>query len=266
MVPVKSLVGAGAVFAATLLGLAGCGGDVGGAKTGGEARVNEPAYLAPPGVSKVQLTARGVILSGSGPPRGRVRLASPAGQAQLADVDDKGRWTISLGAVPEPRIYGLSATIGGRSAQAEGYVLVTPQGQAALLRAGAGARRIDGPGKFGLRAIDFDRGGGVEISAAAPAGANVLLHFDGRLTTQGDADAAGHYDASLPGPGSTTEIRPGSHEVQVSGNGFSDTVTFQVSPAAPLAQGPLRSQITHAGLRLDWLTPGGGVQSTILVH
>jgi hypothetical protein len=43
-------------------------------------------------------------------------------------------------------------------------------------------------------------------------------------------------------------------------------VTFQVSRAAPLAQGPLRSQITHAGLRLDWLTPGGGVQSTILVH
>jgi hypothetical protein len=40
----------------------------------------------------------------------------------------------------------------------------------------------------------------------------------------------------------------------------------QVTPAAPLAQGPLRSQLTSAGLRVDWMTPGGGVQSTILVH
>jgi len=80
------------------------------------------------------------------------------------------------------------------------------------------------------------------------------------------ADAAGHYDASLPTPGSSTAIRPGTHRVQVSGEGFSDTVAFQVSPPAPLAQGPARSQLTGAGLRVDWMTPGGGVQSTILVH
>ena len=262
----KSLLGASALFAAILVGLSGCDGATRAAKSGGDARADDAGYLSPPSVTRVQLTGRGVSLSGSGPPRGRVRLASPGGEAVLADVDDKGRWTIGLGAIPDPRIYGLSATVAQRSAQAEGYVVVTPQGQAALLRAGAGARRIDDPAKFGLRAIDFDRGGGVEISAAAPAGANVLLHFDGRLTAQGRADAAGHYDASLPGPGSTTAIRPGSHQVQVSGDGFSKAVTFQVSPAAPLAQGPLRSQITQAGLRVDWMTPGGGVQSTILVH
>jgi hypothetical protein len=28
----------------------------------------------------------------------------------------------------------------------------------------------------------------------------------------------------------------------------------------------LRSQLTPAGLRVDWMTPGGGVQSTLLVH
>jgi hypothetical protein len=43
-------------------------------------------------------------------------------------------------------------------------------------------------------------------------------------------------------------------------------VTFQTAPPAPLAQGPVRSQLTDAGLRVDWMTPGGGVQSTILVH
>jgi hypothetical protein len=251
---------------AVSVGLAGCGGATRVAEGGGDVRADDAGYLTPPSVNRVQLTAGGVRLSGLGPAGGRVRLASPAGEALLADVDDKGRWGIGLGAIPDTRVYGLSATVADRSAQAEGYVVVTPQGQAALLRAGAGARRIDGAGKPGLQAIDFDRGGGVEISAAAPAGANVLLHFDGRLTAQGRADAAGRYDASLPGPGSTTAIRPGSHQVQVSGDGFSDTVVFQVSPPAPLAQGPLRSQLTQAGLRVDWMTPGGGVQSTILVH
>jgi hypothetical protein len=28
----------------------------------------------------------------------------------------------------------------------------------------------------------------------------------------------------------------------------------------------LRSQLTPAGLRVDWMTPGGGVQTTLLIH
>jgi hypothetical protein len=52
----------------------------------------------------------------------------------------------------------------------------------------------------------------------------------------------------------------------VSGDGFADQVVVHVTPAAALAQGPLSSQVTSAGLRVDWMTPGGGVQSTILVH
>ena len=249
-----------------VVGLAGCGGKSPAAKAGGEVRAEDVGYLAPPSPDTVRLTARGLSLAGTAPPGGRVRLATPAGQPMFADVDAGGRWNLALGPISEPRLYGLSVAAKGRSAQAEGYVLVTPQGQAALLRAGAGARRIDAATTPGLRAIDFDRGGGVEVSATAPAGANVLLHLDGRLATQGRADARGHYDASLPTPGSSTPIRSGPHQVRVSGDGFSDVVAFQVSPAAPLAAGPARSQLTGAGLRVDWMTPGGGVQSTILVH
>jgi hypothetical protein len=262
VVPVKSLLGVLLI----LVGLAGCDGKPPSAKTGGDRQAEDAGYLAPPSPDRVRVTAQGVSLSGSAPAGGRVRLASPAGQAVFADADNKGRWTIALGPVAEPRLFGLSVAAKRRTAQAEGYVLVTPSGQAALLRAGAGARRIGAAAKPGLQAIDFDRGGGVEVSATAPPGSNVLLHLDGRLATQGRADAAGRYDASLPTPGSSTPIRPGSHQVQVSGDGFSDTVTVQVSPAAPLAQGPARSQLTPAGLRVDWMTPGGGVQSTILVH
>lgn len=247
-------------------GLAGCGGKAPAAKGGGAARAEDVGYLTPPSPDGLRMTTRGLTLFGSAPAGGRVRLATPGGQAMFADADDKGRWTLVLGPVPEPRILGLSVSAGGRTAQAQGYVVVTPRGQGALLRAGAGARRIDAAAGPGLRAIDFDRGGGVEVSATAPASSAVLLHLDGRLTAQGRADAAGRYDASLPGPGSSTAIRPGPHQVQVSGDGFSDTVAFEVSPPAPLVQAPLRSQFTEAGLRVDWMTPGGGVQSTILVH
>lgn len=250
---------------AALSCLAGCG-KMPVAKVGGDARAEDAGYLAPPNPDRLKMTASGLSLSGTAPAGGRVRLATPAGEALFADADDRGRWTIDLGMTPEPRIYGLSVTARGRAAQAQGYVVVTPQGQAALLRAGAGARRIDAATRPGVRAIDYDRGGGVEVSAAAPAGVTVLLHLDGRLTLQGRADAAGRYDASLPGPGSSTAIRPGSHQLEVSGDGFSDTVTFETAPPAPLAQGPVRSQLTDAGLRVDWMTPGGGVQSTILVH
>jgi hypothetical protein len=181
----------------------------------------------------------------------------------FAPVDAAGRWAVAMPSAQEPRIFGLSATVGGRQAQAEGYLLITPSGQAALLRAGAGALRIDPPARPGLRAIDFDRGGGLEVSVSVPPGATVIVQLDGRQVAESRADASGRYVASL---GTPTPIRPGRHQLQVFGDGFSDQVTLQVSPAAPLAEGPLRSQLTSAGLRVDWMTPGGGVQSTLLVH
>lgn len=251
---------------AALLALGGCNGKPLAVAGAAPAATDDAGYLAPPAPDGVQLAADGLRLSGSAPVGARVRLATPQGEALTADADSRGRWTIALGAAPQPRIFGLSATSKGRQTQAEGYVLVTPRGQAALLRAGAGARRIDLPRGPGLQTIDFDRGGGVEISATVPPGATAVLRLDGRQVAQGRADAAGRYDASLPSAGAPAPVRPGAHQVQVSAEGFSDSAAFQASPAAPLAEGPLRSQLIGAGLRVDWMTPGGGVQSTILIH
>jgi hypothetical protein len=213
----------------------------------------------------VRLDAGGVVLAGRGPPAARVRLARPTGEASYVDAERDGRWTIQLGPAGDARIFGLSATAGGRQVQAQGYLLVTPKGQAALLRAGAGALRIDAVPGSGLRAIDFDAGGGMEVTAAASPKATVILRLDGREVAEGRADANGRYAVSLP-PAGQPPIRPGSHVVQVAGDGFNDTAAILVSPARPLADGPLHSQFTPAGLRVDWMTPGGGLQSTILIH
>jgi hypothetical protein len=213
----------------------------------------------------VRLDASGVVLAGRGPPGGKVRLAQPNGQAVFAPVDAQGRWSLPLGLATGPRIFGLSAAAGGLTAQAAGYVLVTPRGQAALLRAGAAAVRIDSAAGPGLQALDFDAGGGLEVACLAPPRATVILRLDGRQVAQGRASEAGRYVASIPQPGQPT-IHPGAHQLTMTGDGFTDSASFTLGPVAPLAEGPMRSQLTPAGLRLDWMTPGGGVQSTLLTH
>jgi hypothetical protein len=251
-----------AVVMLAALTLAACGAKPPPAESA-DADATARDYLNPPQVDTVRASPGGVTLAGTAPVGGKVRLATPGGQASFSTVDAHGRWAIALPPAAEARVFGLSASLGRRRTQAEGYLLVTPAGQAAMLRAGAGALRIDSALRPGLRTIDFDRGGGLEIAAQVGPGATVILRLDGRQVAEGRADANGRYEVSL---GSPTPIRPGRHEVEVRGDGFIDQATAGISPAQPLAQGPLRSQLTPAGLRVDWMTPGGGVQSTLLVH
>ncbi len=251
-----------AVLLVTLV-LSACGGKSPVPVRGADPAQPQVSDLAPPSLDTVRVGSSGVVLSGVAQAGVKIRLASPVGQELFANAGPQGRWSIELPPAAEPRIFGLSAMVGERRVQAQGYILVSPAGQAAVLRAGAGALRIDPGVSPGLRAIDFDRGGGMEVSASVPPGATVILRLDGRQVAEGRADASGRYEASL---GSPDPIQAGSHQIQIFGDGFTDQALVEVSPGAPLAQGPLRGQLTPAGLRVDWMTPGGGEQSTLLVH
>ncbi|MBS0334194.1 MAG: hypothetical protein JSS35_15605 [Proteobacteria bacterium] len=261
--PTRAAFGRSSLAALALCVLTACGGKPPVAAEGEAAP--QVSYVSPPRVEAVRPAPSGVILLGSAPPGGQVRLATPAGQAQFAAADAAGRWSVVLPPASTARIFGLSAVVRGRPVQAEGYLLVTPTGQAALLRAGASAVRVDPPSQRGLRSVDFDRGGGMEITAQTAPGATVTVQMDGRQIAQGRADATGRYGVSL---GGQTPVRPGTHHIELFGDGYVliDQATVAVTPAAPLAEGPLRSQLTPAGLRVDWMTPGGGVQSTLLIH
>jgi hypothetical protein len=222
----------------------------------------EPAaagYLTAPEPQAVRREPAGLVLVGRAAPGAEVRLATPAGQATLTKADGEGAWQVGLPVATEPRIYGLSMTTAGRRVQAQGYVLVAPDGKAAVLRAGGGSLRLDAAG-FGVGAFDFDNGGGAVVSGAAPPGAVVLVRLDGRQAAEGRANAAGRFVIPLAPLGGE------AHRLQVYGDGFEDTVTVVTSDAAPLSDGPLRSVPTAGGLRADWLTPGGGVQSTLLTE
>ncbi|MDB5474791.1 MAG: hypothetical protein JWP49_302 [Phenylobacterium sp.] len=245
-------------LAAALL-LAGCGRSP--ARAPDAAQAKETAdYAAPPAVTAVRPEAGGPLLSGTAPPGAQVRLGSPAGGAALATADAAGRWSLRLAPSSQPRIFGLSAKADRRLAQGQGYVLLTPQGPAALLRAGAGAIRLDPRRSPSLSAVDFDREGGAVVSGLAPPQGLVFLRLDGRQIAETRADPAGRYAIALNQP-----VAKGAHTVEVTGDSFTSSAQVAVAPAPPLASGPMRSQFTKGGLRIDWLTPGGGVQSTVLL-
>ncbi|WP_340643863.1 Ig-like domain-containing protein [Phenylobacterium sp.] len=220
----------------------------------------ETGYITPPMVTRVETTATAVILTGSARADASIRLASPEGESLAAAADSKGVWRLTVAPAPKPRLFGLSTTQGVRTIQAQGYLLLTPQGLAYQLRAGAGAIRIGPVAAPAITALDFDREGAAMVSGVAPAGTAIMVRADGHQSADGRADATGRFSISLTQP-----LTPGVHTIKIFNDGAESAATIDTSPAASLTEGPFRSTGTSAGLRVDWMTPGGGVQSTVII-
>lgn len=246
----------------TALALAGCGP---GAPTPPPAPPKrdglEAGYVASPQVTALQAQDGQVRLSGVAAPNAMVRLATPGGQAMQAHADGQGHWTLLTPAGSEPAIYGLSQNVDGRTVQAQGYVLVAPDGQGVLLRAGAGAQTLGAEPEAGVTAFDIDRDGGAVVSGRGPAGASVSARIDGHKLGEGRVDEDGRFSLALSGP-----VPPGSHSLKVFGDQLDASLVVDARPAAPLTSGPFRATPVPAGLRVDWMTPGGGVQTTLVIR
>lgn len=248
-----------AVLAATAL-LGGCG-RAAAPKADASAAVEEGAagYLAPPAITEIGVEGGQVRLAGRAPPRATVRLATPTGGETLTKADGQGSWRVMMTVGQGPGLYGLSAIRGERTVQAEGYVLIAPSGQAWLLRAGAGAVRLGQNLGPGITSVDFDRQGAAVVSGRAAPQGGVSAWIDGRRVAEGRADEAGQVALSLTEP-----LGAGAHDVKLFGEGLDSRLHFDAGAAAPLTTGPFRVQASPGGLRIDWMTPGGGVQSTVL--
>jgi hypothetical protein len=188
-------------------------------------------------------------------------MATPAGQAVFARADHRGLWRIALPAAADLRLLGLSMSQGARTIQAQGYLAVTPEGDLAQLRAGAGALVVASPGG-GLRilAVDFDRQGGAVVSGIGAPGVDVELAVDGAARGAARVDAGRRFVLALNEP-----LAPGDHRLELRQGAGRAEVAVSVSPPAPLIGGPFRAERVAAGWRVDWLTPGGGLQGTLIV-
>lgn len=221
----------------------------------------EASYLAPPVARLARRTADGHIqLSGSAAAGATVRLGQPDGRARSVVADDDGGWAVILDPSPEVRLFGLSMMAGSRVVQSEGYLAVMPDGMVAQLRAGAGSRVLSGPSRRPrILAIDYDRDGAAIVSGVGTAGADVGLRVDHTARGLSTVDQQGRFSIVLTQP-----LTAGPHEVEVAAEGGEDVVTVAISPAAPLTEGPFRGGALVGGWRIDWLTPGGGAQTTLL--
>lgn len=221
----------------------------------------EAGYLPPPSLESAQRAGGRLTLVGQALPEADVRLGSPSGEVVLGKADAMGRWSVEMPIEPGVRLFGLSMTKDGRTVQAEGYVMVSEEGRVALLRAGAGARRLASPSSAPrILAIDIDRAGGAVVSGVATPGAGLNVRVDRVVSGGGRANDEGHFYVALKDP-----VSRGPHTIQVGGEGGEDQVTIAATPPLALTSGPVRSERVPTGWRIDWITPGGGVQTTLLV-
>lgn len=218
----------------------------------------EAAYLAPPQVLAGARAGAGIVVNGSAAPGARVRLGTPAGQAHLADADAKGGWRLQLPDGPDVQIYGLSMILAGRTVQSEGYVAVLPSGRVVRLRAGAGALVLGSSGdRLRITAVDFDRDGGAMVSGLAKPGANLMLRIGG-VDSPGVAGPDGRFSIAAKQP-----MPPGPQQVLVGGDGEA-VLSVDAARAPALGAKPMRAVRLGGGWRIDWMTPGGGVQTTVI--
>jgi hypothetical protein len=262
------LAGAAIKFAlgvALAASLASCGPrhDASGSPApGGAASDAERAYRAAPAALAATLLADGRIqIAGQARPGARIRLATPSGQAVFADTATDGGWTVTLPPASTLRLFGLSMIEGGRNLQSEGYLAVTPRGHAAQLRAGAGALVLTtGPARLRFLAVDFDRKGGTVVSAQASPGAMVTLRVDGVPRGRLAAGADGRVSMALDEP-----LAAGPHRFEIADGRARAQLACDMSPAGPMVGGPFRASRSPGGWRIDWMTPGGGVQTTLRI-
>jgi len=222
----------------------------------GQAYRPAPELLGGGGASDGQLQ-----LYGSAAPGAVVRLSSPSGANQFATADARGVWGIVLPASAEPRLLGLSMSDDGRVVQAVDFLFVAPDRSVVRLRAGGGTRAA-APAKPGLAALalDYDNQRAATLSGVAGPHEAVTLRVDGVERGQANADAGGRFVLPL-----SQQLAAGSHDFDL--EGVAQEVRFSVSVNAPASLGKTRFAAVRAGQgwRIDWLTLGGGEQTTLIL-
>ncbi len=221
----------------------------------------DAGYLKPPTLTVSRRGPDGaILLTGEAEPGALVRLGSPTGEAFGTNADEKGAWSVKLEPSAEVRLYGLSMSKTRRQVQSQGYLAVLPDGRAAQLRSGASAL-VYGAGSEmpRLLTVDFDRDGAASVSGTARAGSGLSLRIDRSARGVGKTDSQGRFHLAVERP-----LNAGALAFEIAGDSGEQAVTVPVT-AAPDLTVPFRAVRSGAAWRIDWMTPGGGVQTSLIL-
>lgn len=255
---------AGAIVAVACgLSLAACGPRRDARPSAAATTDDAAGYAVPPQIVSAQRLGDAVVISGQAQPDSRLRLQSPEGDAFGGTVGADGGWSMPAPTPGGPHLYAVGEEVSGRIVRAEGYVAALPTGRpAALLRPGVGALALGGaPNGLQIGAVDYDVGGWAFVSGMAPPGAAVQLQVDDQPTTQDKADAQGRFSIPLK----PAELTPGAHRLQMLSATRNASAQIAVSPAGSIPATSYQARRQGAAWRIDWKTPGGGVQTSLIL-
>jgi len=263
----KAMVLTSAAALALVLGQAACsrpGSFPARQAQAGSGDAPDPGYHAAPVVNGLTKAADGgVSLSGRALPSSPVRLIPAAGTPIETRADGSGVWSAPLGPVSEPALYRLTEEAGGQTVEAEGLIAVLPGSPTiAVLRPGFGAEVVQaaGNGPLKILAVDYDVSGAAVVSGIARAASPVRVLVDGQPSGEGAAGPDGRFSLTLPKP-----LSAGHHQLQaVTPQAMAET-DVALTPPAPPRGAPYQAQAQPFGWRVDWITPGGGAQTTLLL-
>ena len=267
---VSSIVSRPLVYLALLLplALAACGPSERDASWRGDAPkppadpAADAGYLKPPSLTASQAQPGGaILLTGQAQPGSAVRLGSPTGETFNATASATGVWTARLAPSAEVRLFGLSMSPQkDRQVQSLGYLAILPDGRAAQLRPGVSAY-VYGAGSDvpRLLTIDFDRDGVASLSGSARAASGLSLRIDRVARGAGRADSQGRFHLAVEKP-----LNAGRLAFEIAGDSGEQAVVVPVS-SAPQLSAPFRALRSGPSWRIDWPTPGGGVQTTLIL-
>jgi hypothetical protein len=148
----------------------------------------------------------------------------------------------------------------GQVVQAVGYLFIAPDGAVARLRTGGGTQAAS-PGNAALAALalDYDNQRAATLSGVAAPHETVIVRVDGVERSQASADSTGRFVLPLQ------PLTAGSHEFDLMGASQQVHFTATVDAPAALAQAPYMAARLGEGWRIDWRTPGGGEQTTLIL-
>jgi hypothetical protein len=224
----------------------------------------EASYVPPPRFTAAARLGDGdVEIVGRAHRNARVRLTSPDGSSLAAVTDSRGAFSVDVPRPQAVRLFGLAEDVSGRLVRGVGYLAVVPSpGQAAVvLRAGTGAEALGAPsGAPKVTAVDFDVSGLTVVSGLARPGLALKLAVDGASAVETRTNSQGRFTLIL-----TTALKAGQHDLAVQSPLGQDAARFRVSPAGPISGLPFRGLRQPDGWRIDWLTPAGGEQTTLVI-
>jgi len=223
----------------------------------------QASYLAPPRItSALRMDGGGVALAGRTDPEARVRLQSPDGAAYGVTAGADGTWTLVTPATQAVRLLGVSEVVASRAVQSMAYLAVLPApGQPAiLLRAGGGSQTLAAATSAPwISAIDFDAGGGAVICGLARPGVPVQVVVDGVVAGEARPDVDGRFSVTP-----TFALKPGAHQADAQSAIGEGHAGFVISASPQLSAPSFIGQRQAADWRIDWLTPGGAPQTTLV--